>query len=212
MRYQRIREVDVTASRCRVRCPWLEVQYRCQIGCYRSLWLIDSITEPTASGHCSSNQCRLRPPQLLPQLVSAEQVLKAKHHGSGNGLESLAVCLPLSWDQLTQFQYMSVLSTNKAIRDSYFVSDCFMVLISKVNFNFRGNVRFMTRVYGKFGPDFEGSTIMKVFQMCEQRPHLLLEMIPVMPSMLCITYITGSMSKKLIPSQSTTSFTAAEHQ
>ncbi len=54
MRYQRLVEVDVTAPHCSVR-PGPEVQYRCQIGCYRSLWLIDSISEPTASGHCPSN-------------------------------------------------------------------------------------------------------------------------------------------------------------
>lgn len=35
--------------------PALEVQCMCQIVCYRSLCLIDSISEPTASGHCPSD-------------------------------------------------------------------------------------------------------------------------------------------------------------
>lgn len=51
--------------------------------------MIDSISEPTASGRRPSDQRRLRPPHLLPQLVSAEQVLEAKHHGSGNGVRKL---------------------------------------------------------------------------------------------------------------------------
>lgn len=55
----------------------------------RQVSVVDCISEPTASGHCPSNECRLRLPQLLPQLILAEQELEAKHHGSGNRLESL---------------------------------------------------------------------------------------------------------------------------
>lgn len=46
------------------------------------------VRQGATPGRRPSDQRHLRPPQLLPQLVSAEQVLEAKHHGSGNVLES----------------------------------------------------------------------------------------------------------------------------
>lgn len=52
MRYQWLVEADEAGPLMGLA---LEVQCMCQIVCYRSLRLIDSISEPTESGHCPSD-------------------------------------------------------------------------------------------------------------------------------------------------------------